>query len=93
MVYSDEIRADIATRLSGGQSPNSISETLGIALKTVYRLRKAFVRDGDAYIATPLRKPARTRIDREKLSQLIAIMTAAPKTTLKELMRYGTSGR
>ena len=33
-------RQDIAVRLTGGQSPKSIARTLGISLKSVYRLRK-----------------------------------------------------
>jgi transposase len=84
--YSDEIHQDIATRLSGGQTPKSISETLTISLKTIYRLKKSFIRDGSTYIAPPLNKTQRESINREALLKLSKLMKKTPTTTLKELM-------
>ena len=52
--FSQTVREDVATRLSGGQTPRHISETLSLSLKTVYRLKKSFILDGNAYIAPPM---------------------------------------
>ena len=82
---SDEVRTDVDTRLSGGQSPKAISDALNIALKTVYRLKKSFVRDGENFIAAPTGKIARESINREQLLALAEIMNKNSKTTMKEL--------
>ena len=58
--YSQAVREDVATRLSGGQTPKQISETLNLSLKTVYRLKKL---DGSAYIAPPMGKTVREKIN------------------------------
>ena len=84
--YSQAVREDVATRLSGGQTPKQISETLNLSLKTVYRLKKSFILDGSAYIAPPMGKTVREKINREKLIQLSEIMHRNANTTLKELM-------
>ena len=84
--YSQAVREDVATRLSGGQTPKQISETLNLSLKTVYRLKKSFILDGSAYISPPMGKTVREKINREKLIQLSEIMQRNANTTLKELM-------
>ena len=84
--FSQTVREDVATRLSGGQTPKHISETLSLSLKTVYRLKKSFILDGSAYIAPPMGKTVREKINREKLIQLSEIMQRNANTTLKELM-------
>ena len=88
---SDEVRIDVATRLSGGQLPKAISESLNIALKTVYRLKKSFVRDGENFIAAPTGKIARESINREQLLALAEIMNKNSKTTMKELREQAIS--
>ena len=78
--YSQAVREDVATRLSGGQTPKQISETLNLSFKTVYRLKKSFI------LAPPMAKTVREKINREKLIQLSEIMQRNANTTLKELM-------
>jgi transposase len=84
--YSQAVREDVATRLSGGQTPKQISETLNLSFKTVYRLKKSFILDGSAYIAPPMGKTVREKINREKLIQLSEMMQRNANTTLKELL-------
>ena len=83
LTYSYDTRVDLATRLSGGQTPTQIAETLNISLKTVYRLKKSFIRDCDTYVAPPMTRTVRQKIDREKLLQLSQIMKTTPNITLK----------
>jgi transposase len=83
--YSQEVREDIATRLSGGMQPKQIAETLKISLKTVYRLKRSFIRDGDTYVAPPMTRTVREKINREKLLKLSQMMKTTPNITLKEL--------
>ena len=69
--YDNEVRADVAARLTGGQKPASISETLGIPLRTIYRMRRSFSREGplqNRFIAVPLlARVVRSGISREQL--------------------------
>ena len=86
LYYSHQVREDVATRLSGGQTPKQIAETLNLSLKTVYRLKKSFIRDDDTYVAPPMVRTVRQKINREKLLQLSEIMKSTPNITLKELL-------
>ena len=79
-IYSDDVRTDIATRLTGGQSLPAIATALDISLKTVYRLKKTFLKD-----AVPKNKTPKQTISREQLLAVADIMSTTPKTTLKEL--------
>ena len=52
--YNLEVRQDVATRMSGGQSLESISATLGIPVRTLYRMKKTFSRhDGGKRFEAP----------------------------------------
>ena len=86
LYYSQAVREDVATRLSGGQTPKHIAETLNLSLKTVYRLKKSFIHDDDTYVAPPMARTVRQKINREKLLQLSEIMKSTPNVTLKELL-------
>ena len=48
---SFDIRQDVATRLTAGQTPKAIAETLQISLKSVYRLKRAFRQADGSYVA------------------------------------------
>ena len=37
--YNDAVREDVARRLTGGQTIESISATLGIPVRTLYRMK------------------------------------------------------
>ena len=86
--FSQTVREDVATRLSGGQTPKQISETLNLSLKTVYRLKKSFILDGSSFIAPPLAKTVREKINREKLSNTTIRNNAAKR----EYYLEGTNG-
>ena len=86
LYYSQAVREDVATRLSGGQTPKHIAETLNLSLKTVYRLKKSFIHDDDTYVSPPMARTVRQKINREKLLQLSEIMKSTPNITLKELL-------
>ena len=87
LCYSQSVREDVATRLSANQPPKLISGALNVSLKTVYRLKKTFIRDGDSYVAPPMLKTVREKINREKLLQLSEIMKRdGGNITLKELL-------
>ena len=87
IVYGDQIRQDVATRLSAGQSTKSIADTLNLSLKTVYRMKNSFIKDGASYVAQPREKTPKKKVKREQLVRLSEMMTNSPKTTLHELIQ------
>ena len=85
--HSQDVRNDIATRLTAGQKPKDIAEALDISSKTIYRYKKSFLRDGDTYVAPEIKSTPRECISREQLLALSDIMHNNPKITLKELLQ------
>jgi transposase len=76
--YSQEVREDIATRISGGMQPKQIAETLNISLKTIYRLKKSFIHDGDLYVAPPMTRTVREKSSKQVTGIEIAIFQFQP---------------
>ena len=65
LCYSHTVREDVATRLSANQPPKDIDEALGLSLKTIYRLKKTFIHNGDSFVAPPMTRTVREKINRE----------------------------
>ena len=84
MPISQEIREQVAIRLNAGQQPKDIAAALGIALKSIYRMRKQFSHE-EGYVATPLRRTEKASITREALVEMSRILSKSPKMTLAEL--------
>ena len=78
-------RQDIAVRLAGGQTPKSIATTLGIGVKTVYRLSKQFKQPDGSFQAVAASKATKQAFTREQLVDISQWLTAEPKLTLNEL--------
>ena len=78
-------RQDVAVRLTGGQTTTSIATTLGIGVKTVYRLRKQFKLPDGSFEAFAASKATKQAFNREQLVEISQWLTAEPKLTLKEL--------
>jgi len=91
--YSDDVRKDVATRLSGGQPPGSIAAALGIPVRTIYRIRRNCIRQGRRFIALPLERKFRKKISREQLLLLSEIVKESPKITLAELRAQAVASR
>ena len=86
MPISQEMREHVATRLNAGQPPKEISSALGLALKSVYRMRKQFTQPGqEEYVAAPLMRTEKDSITREALVEMSRILSKSPKMTLAEL--------
>jgi transposase len=82
---SFDVRQDVATRLTAGQTPKSISETLTISLKTVYRLKRAFRQPDGTYLAAAASVSTKQAFDRDQLVQISEWLLDEPKLTLAEL--------
>ena len=78
-------RQDIAVRLTGGQTAKSIASTLGLSVKTVYRLRKQFKQPDGSLEAVAASNAPKQAFNREQLVEISQWLTAEPKLTLKEL--------
>ena len=85
MPHSQEVRQNIATRLSAGQPPRLVAESLKLGLKTIYRLNKSFIKNADTYVVPPAQKMHKEKIDSQKLIELSEIMASDGNITLKEL--------
>lgn len=85
MPTSFDQRQDIAVRLTGGQTAKSIATTLGIGVKTVYRLSKQFKQPDGSFEAVAASKATKQAFNREQLVEISQWLTAEPKLTLKEL--------
>jgi transposase len=86
--YDTSVYEDVATRLNAGQTVKSISQSIGLSLKTLYRIKKKLVKnDHDQFMAVPVKGGVpRQSINREKMMELISIMQANPKLTIKALV-------
>ena len=78
-------RQMVTDRLMGGQSVKGISEDMGVALKTIYRLKKLFQRDDGSFEAVAARTTPKRAFDRDTLIQISMWLVESPKLTLKEL--------
>ena len=80
-------RTDIATRLSGGQTPKAIAATLGVSvgLKTVYRLKKLFRQADGKYEAVAASIATKEAFSREQLVEISQWLLDVPKLTLAEI--------
>ena len=86
--YNDDVREDVARRLTGGQTIESISATLGIPVRTLYRMKKRFARyDGGQRFESEqkLNKRVVPKITRDQIEQMSDIMANNSKITLTEL--------
>ena len=83
--YDTAVYEDVATRLNAGQTIKSISQSIGLSLKTLYRIKKKLVKNdtcNDEYMAVPVKGGVpKQSINREKMIELISIMQANPKLT------------
>jgi uncharacterized protein YerC len=60
-------RQDIAVRLTGGQTANSIATFLGLSVKTVSRLSKQFKQPDGSFEAIAANKATKQAFTRQKL--------------------------
>lgn len=82
-------RQDIAVRLNGGQTPKSVAVTLGISVKTVYRLRRQFRQANGTFQAVAASLATKEAFSREQLVEISQWLLAAPKLTLAEIRQKG----
>ena len=83
-----ERRQELINRISSGQQisgPNGIAAEMGVAIKTVYRLKKRFEQDDGSYIVEPADVAKKQALTREALVSLSQWLQEAPKLTLKEM--------
>ena len=78
-------RQDIAVRLNGGQTPSSIANTLGLGVKTVYRLRRQFRQANGSFQAVAASVATKQAFSREQLVEISQWLLQAPKLTLAEI--------
>ena len=88
--YNLEVCQNVATRMSGGQSIEAISATLGIPVRTLYRMKKTFAKhDGGKRFEAPqtISKRVVPTLSRDQIEQLADIMANNSKITLTELQQ------
>ena len=85
MPTSFDQRQDIAVCLTGDQTAKSIASTLGLSVKTVYRLRKQFKQPDGSLEAVAASNAPKQAFNREQLVEISQWLTAEPNVTLKEL--------
>jgi len=82
-------RQDIAVRLNGGQTPSSIATTLGLGVKTVYRLRRQFRQANGSFQAVAASVATKQAFSREQLVEISQWLLQAPKLTLADQAEDG----
>jgi transposase len=83
-----EKRQAIIDRVTGGQKisgPEGIATTMGVSVKTIYKLLRQFKQEDGSYLVQPARVALKTAFTREHLIELSQWLQASPKMTLHEL--------
>jgi transposase len=77
----------IAVRLSGGQTPKAIANTLGLSVKTIYRLRRQFRQPDGTFLAVAASVATKQAFTREQLVEMSQWLEEEPKLTLNLELR------
>ena len=85
---SFEKRQELVNRINGGQrisGPNGIAAEMGIAVKTIYRLKAKFTQADGSFEVQAAAVAKKQAFTRETLVEISQWLQAEPKLTLKEL--------
>ena len=85
---SFEKRQELVNRINGGQrisGPTGIAAEMGIAVKTIYRLKAKFTQADGSFEVQAAAVAKKQAFTRETLVEISQWLQAEPKLTLKEL--------